>query len=89
MSSVGGPDGKCAVHSLGSKGLAQRIQEERMTRKTPSVLNILLGLNKKKDKTTDKPIGEFNNPKLGKAYEEYRILYREQYGEDADPLQAP
>ncbi|GAA0183297.1 hypothetical protein LIER_30732 [Lithospermum erythrorhizon] len=71
MSSMGGPDGKCAVHSLGSNNCKRR------TAKTPSALNILLVLNKKKDKTTDKPTWEFYNLKLEKAYEEHLILFRE------------
>ncbi|GAA0163061.1 hypothetical protein LIER_39518 [Lithospermum erythrorhizon] len=64
-------------------------RHERRIGKTHSALNILLGLNKKKDKTTDEPEGEFYNANLEKAYEEYLILLREQYDEDLDPLQAP
>ncbi|GAA0162073.1 hypothetical protein LIER_18250 [Lithospermum erythrorhizon] len=69
MISVGGLDGKCAVHALGSKGLHERIQEdEKRSRKTPSAVNILLGLNKKKEKTTDESTGDVYNPKLEKVY---------------------
>ncbi|GAA0155511.1 hypothetical protein LIER_38104 [Lithospermum erythrorhizon] len=90
MSSAGGPDGKPAIHSLGSKCLHVRVYEEASLDLIiflfPSPLNILLGLNKKKDKVIEEPTGDVYNPRLQQAYEEYLVLFREEYGEDTDRL---
>ncbi|GAA0165834.1 hypothetical protein LIER_21132 [Lithospermum erythrorhizon] len=90
MSSVGDPNGKPAVYSLGNKSLYERVYEEgKRIGKRPSLLNILIGLNKKKDKAIEEPTGEVYNSRLEQAYQKYLALFREQYGEDADPLQVP
>ncbi|GAA0172017.1 hypothetical protein LIER_25927 [Lithospermum erythrorhizon] len=94
MTPVGGPDGKLVVYSLGSKSLHEWMHDElsldlivQRTGKHLSPLNIYIGLNKKKYKATDEPTGNFYNPRLEQAY--YDCLFLEQYGENADLLQAP
>ncbi|GAA0173725.1 hypothetical protein LIER_27283 [Lithospermum erythrorhizon] len=90
MTYVGGQDGNPRIHALGSKGIHEWMyKEEKRTGKTPSELNILLDRNKKKHNATEEPTGDIYNPKLEKAYGKYLALFYEQYGEDADPLQAP
>ncbi|GAA0165425.1 hypothetical protein LIER_20832 [Lithospermum erythrorhizon] len=60
MIPVGGPDGKPAIHSIGSKGLHERVRDEtNRTGKRSSPLNLRISLNKKKDKTIDEQTGDF------------------------------